>query len=512
MPTIRIGARQVCRAFGPVVANDRVDLAVAPGSIHAVIGENGAGKTTLMRILYGLDQPDDGTVIIDDEDVALSHPRDALARGIGMVHQELSVIGELTLLENLVLGKEPRRGMLIDWETASGQAKELGERTGVQLEWHTLTAKAPVNARQQLEILRLLYQGADVLILDEPTAALAPAQVSELFRLLRDLADDGHTMVFISHKLDEVLSLADTVTILRAGRTVASMPTVETAAAQLAELMVGAEVPAPPQASPADAGEVVLTVQSLAARDDRGIARLNGVDFAVRAGEIVGVAGVTGNGTDELVEVVVGLRRPTAGSVAIDAVDVTRLGVGGRRHAGLAFISPDRRREGLAVDASLSGNTIAGHHRKPELTTAGWTRPRAVERFARALLQRFGVRHDRLSAPAASLSGGNQQRLVAARELGEQPRVLIAAQPTRGVDVKGISFIHSQLIAIRDAGSAVMLVSEELDELLRLSDRIVVLYGGRVTGEIERKDFDRAHLGRLMTGRSEVDAVEKGRQ
>lgn len=491
---VRIGARQVSRRFGSVVANDRVDLEVAPGTIHGVIGENGAGKTTLMRILYGLECPDEGTVVIDDRPVALSNPRDALARGIGMVQQELSLIPELSLLENLVLDSEPMRGPLIDWEAARQRAAALAERVGVELDWDISTARAPVSTRQRLEILRLLYRGADVLILDEPTAVLAPPQVAELFALLRDLAAQGHTVVFISHKLDEVLTLAEAVTVLRGGCSVARLATEQTTAGELAELMVGAELAAAPEPVPREPGPTVLDMRGLRARDDRDIERLVDVDLTVRSGEIVGVAGVAGNGQDELLECVVGLRRPTGGQILVGAADVTRQAVASRRARGLAYISPDRKGEGLAVTASLTANTIAGHHAHDPLSRGGWLRPRRVTDFVQRALQRFGVIHGRVSAPALSLSGGNQQRVVLARELDEEPALLVAAQPTRGVDVKGIAFVQEQLLRLRQAGTAILLVSEELDELLALSDRVVVLYRGALAGEVGPGEQRRTRL------------------
>jgi simple sugar transport system ATP-binding protein len=498
----RLGARGVTRRFGRILANDNVDLSVAPATIHGVVGENGAGKTTLMRILYGFDRPDSGTVIVDDEPVELSGPADGLARGIGMVHQDFMLVPELTLLENLVLGAEPTRGPLVDWAAARRAAEQLSRDTGVVLDWDRPVARASVSARQRLEILRLLYQGVDTLILDEPTAVLAPTQVTELFRLLRGLRDNGHTIVFISHKLDEVLDLAGSVTVLRGGRAVARVDPDSVDVARLAELMVGASLPEPTVVVPSRRGRTVLRVDGLEAVDDRGVERLRDVTLEVQAGEIVGVAGVSDNGQDELVECVVGLRWPTAGTIMMDDADVTRATVATRRARGLAYVSADRAREGLALDASMTDNAIAGAHRRAPLARWGLLQLRHVRRVASDLLAAYQVRGGGPAQPARVLSGGNQQRLVIGRELSREPRVLIAAQPTRGIDVAGIAFVHSRLAALRDDGCGVLLVSEELDELLALSDRVVVLLRGHVVGEVPGHSDQRAELGRLMTAQA----------
>ena len=499
MPDTRLGSRGLRKRFGPVVALDGVDLAVRPGTVHGLVGENGAGKTTLMSTLFGLQRPDDGTVVIDDEAVQLSGARDGLRRGIGMVHQELAVVPDLTLLENLVLGNEPHRGPFIDWEAARKRADELAERSGVQLEWDTPAAQASVSALQRLEIVRLLHWGADTLILDEPTAVLAPQQVGELLELLRGLREQGRTVVFVSHKLDEVLDVADTVTVLRGGRTVTTVEADQTDADRLAELMVGESVTSV-DAPAGTAGRAVLRVDGLAARDDRGSERLAGASLVVHAGEIVGVAGVAGNGQDELVECVVGLRHPSGGTVVLDDRDVTTEDVAVHRSAGLAYVSADRRHEGLAVSAPVLDNTLAGFHRDERVRTGPRLPRRRVRDFVAGVLERHRVRYGDLRDPVSALSGGNQQRLVVGRELAHAPTLLVAAQPTRGVDVRGIAAVHRTLVDLRDRGCGILLVSEELDELLGLSDRVVVLYRGRVVGEVPGTADVRAELGRLMTG------------
>jgi ABC-type uncharacterized transport system ATPase subunit len=496
---VRIGARGITRRFGPVVANDGVTLDVAPGTIHAVIGENGAGKTTLMRILYGLDRPDAGTVVLDDVPVRLAGPAAAAARGIGMVHQELKLVDELTLLENLILGREPTRGGRIDWTRARADADATAREAGVELDWGQPADRASVATRQRLEILRLLYRRADVLILDEPTAVLAPPQVAELMRLLRALRDRGRTIVFISHKLREVLELADTITVLRGGRVIGTVPVAGVDPDRLVRMMVGEAVPTVRTAPGGGAGEPLLSVSRLHARDAGGRPRLHGVDLEVRAGEIVGIAGVAGNGQDELVESIVGLLRPDGGAVTVGGADVTYAPVAERRRRGLAYIPADRRRDGLSLTSSVTENAIAGDRRADGLARAGWFRPGARARRAREIVERYRVRAGGLDAPAQSLSGGNQQRLILGRELERGPRVVVASQPTRGVDVKGSAYIREQLLALRGRGTGVLLHSEELDELAALSDRIVVLAGGRVAGEVAGPVRDYAELGRLMT-------------
>ncbi|ALG07617.1 ABC transporter ATP-binding protein [Kibdelosporangium phytohabitans] len=484
--SVRLGARDVSRAFGPVRANEDVDVEVRAGTVHAVVGENGAGKTTLMRILYGLDQPDSGTVVIDDRPVRLRGPADGIAHGIGLVPQELAMIGSLTLLENLVLGAEPRRGLRIDWARARAEADELASGVGVELPWTAVAGTVSISVRQQTEILRALRRGADVLILDEPTAALAPAQVEDLLRLLRGLRDAGRTVVFISHKVDEVLAVADEITVLRGGKVITTRRADAVARDELIELIVGEHVRTTGFVPSGVVGDEVLAV-------DGDIA------LSVRAGEIVGVAGIAGSGQDELVERVVGLR-PADGRITLSGKDITALAVDRRRAAGLGYISGERRAEGLSMDASLADNTIAGAHR--DIGRRGWLVPSKVRQYAERVLDGYSVRYGRTSAAARTLSGGNQQRVVIGRELDRAPALLVAAGPTRGVDVLGMAYIHDQLRVLRDNGSGVLLVSEQLDELLELSDRIVVLHGGRVAGELPGGPESRSAVGALMLGRT----------
>ncbi len=498
---VRLGARGVTRRFGRVIANDRVDFAAAPGSIHAIVGGNGAGKTTLMRILQGLEQPDGGEIIVNDAAVVLTSPAEAFARGIGMVHQEFMLVGDLSMLENLILGREPTRRGLIDREAALAAARRLAAEAGVEIDWDMKVAQAPVHLRQVLEILRLLYRGADVLILDEPTSVLAPQQVHDLLALLRRLRDEGRTIVFISHKLDEVLAIADRITVLRAGRVAATTDAASTSVAALAQLMVGEAVESPHRGGAVpDKGQPVLAVHGLGAVDGRGVRRLLAVDLTVARGEIVGIAGVSGSGQEELVAAVTGLRRPAAGTISLAGVDVTHRSVAARREAGIGYISADRAHEGLCVTSTIRDNVIAGQHRHAPFAQGGFLRPEIVRDHVRAVLSRYAVVYGSDVDPVSSLSGGNQQRVVIARELDAQPKLLVAAQPTRGVDIAGIASIHRQILAFRERGGAVLLVSEELEELLALADRIVVLHRGQVTGTIEGARADIMTIGRMMLG------------
>ena len=500
---VRIGTRGITRRFGSFVAVDDVSLAVAPGTVHALVGENGAGKTTLMRMLYGLSRPDEGDVILEDEPVRLSGPADAARHGVGMVHQELQLIPSLTLLENLVLGHEPVRRGRIDWEAARTTGNRLAREVGVELEWERVTHEASIVTRQRLEIVRLLYREADVLILDEPTAVLAPDQVADLLRLLRRLRDGGRTVVFISHKLREVREVADTVTVLRAGRVTGSVGP-EIATDDLVRMMVGEVVTSVRSDRGGKLGEPILRARGVSAVDGDGRRRLDEVDLELRAGEIVGVAGVADNGQDELVERLVGLAGLDAGTVELAGVDVTAASVGERRRAGVAYVPPDRRREGIALTASVLDNAVAGAHRRPEVSRRGLFRRGARRRYGDAIVAAHDVQCEGLDVPVGQLSGGNQQKLILGRELASGPRVLIVSQPTRGVDVKGAADIHRELLAARERSAAVLLVSEDLDELTALSDRIVVLAGGRVSGIVEGPFGGHDELGRLMT--AEADA------
>lgn len=496
--SIRLGAHGVTRRFGAVVANKDINFRAKRGTVHAIVGGNGAGKSTLMRILQGMDRPTEGVVLVDGLPTVFLGPADAFARGIGMVHQEFMLVPGLSLLENLVLAHEPVDGLgRLDKDTALAEARKLEKLAGVVLDWDMPADEAPVHVRQIVEILRLLYRGADALILDEPTAVLAPPQIKELIALLRKLRDEGRTILFISHKLDEVLAVADEITVIRAGQVIGTLAVAEASKPKLAEMMIG-EILARPTARPSKVGEPMLEVSGLSARDARGHGGLSDFSLTLRAGEIVGIAGVAGNGQDELAAAITGLGRVSAGSVRIAGAEATSLSLRERRLMGLSYLSPDRAGEGLCLPASIAENAIAGHHRRPDLSRHGLLKAGAITRHVEALLDRYSVVRGSSAQPIGSLSGGNQQRVAIARELDGDPKVLLACQPTRGVDIRGIAFIHQCLLDFRDRGGAVLLISEELEELITLSDRIVVIYGGRVTGEVERGSARLEDIGRLM--------------
>ena len=501
---VRVGGRGVTRRFGAVVANDRVDLSVGPRTIHAVVGGNGAGKSTLMRILQGVDVPDEGTVVLDDQPVRLDGPADAFARGVGMVHQEFMLAPPLSLLENLILAREPAVfGGLIDWRKAEAEADRVAALAGVTIDWRLKAADAPIHMRQILEILRLLYRGADVLILDEPTAVLAPSQIEDLLALMRKLKAEGRTTVFISHKLDEVMNVADAITVMRSGRVVATTTPSATSVLELARAMVGEAVEADrleTRPRPRPSGEPLFSARSLVGVDTLGFERLGPVDLDVFAAEIVGVAGVGGNGQDELVACAAGLAIPVAGTIAFAGRDLTGRPTPRFRETGIGYVSADRGEEGLCLSASVRDNFVAGREREPIFSRFGLLRHATVDAEARKALSRLSVRFGALGDPAGSLSGGNQQRLAIARELEREPKLLVAAQPTRGVDIAGTAFIHRLFAAFRDRGGAVLLVSESLEEILALSDRILCLFKGRIVGEIGRAEASVGALGRMMLG------------
>jgi len=504
----RIGARHVVRRYGDVVANDDISLDVRPATIHAIVGENGAGKSTLMRILAGLEQPDEGTVTLLGEAAHLRSVRQGIQLGIGMIHQELSIVPTLTLLENLVLGKEPAgRFGHIRRDLAREAADRLSAASGWSVPWDRIAADVEIGVRQRVELLRQLYRGADVLILDEPTAVLTPPDTASLLAAMRELRANGTTMIFINHKLDEVAAVADVITILRAGRVVTTVPP-DTSRSELAMHIVGASLKRTDldQRDPPES-EIVLSARDLSVVDRDGAVRLHDVSFDVRRGEILGVYGVAGSGQVELLRSIVGTyaesrHHAVGGTVAIDSRPVTSLGVGGRRERGMAFVSPDRRGEGLSVEASILDNAFAGHHRRASSQKHGIIDRQAQDTLTRTIVDQYDVRCGSPRDPVGSMSGGNQQRLVFGRELSHDPRVLVVAQPTRGIDLRGVERIRAELMRARKRGCAVVLASEELDEVIELADRILVLRGGRCTGVLDRAEASRERVSELMTAGS----------
>ena len=508
MSALALELRDICKSFPGTVANDQVSLAVRRGCIHALVGENGAGKTTLMRVAYGELRPDSGEVRIQGEALGRGGTARAIALGLGMVHQHFMLVPTLRAFENVVLGHEPRRGTWFDAAAARRLVRETAARFGLAVDPEARVGDLGVGEQQRLEILKVLVRGARVLILDEPTAVLAPGEVEDFFAMLRRLVREEHTVLLISHRLQEVLAIADAVTVLRDGRVVEEMPAAQADVGRLARAIVGREV-RPPSRRREYGGErhgaaVVLRCDALRTSGKREA--LHDVSLEVRQGEILGVAGVEGNGQQALAQALLGLVPLAGGSIQLHGEDVTRLGTAARRARGLAYVPADRVREGLIPAFRLDENAILGRQYEPDLGAGVWLWPRRVAARAEALLRRFEVRPASPALPAAVLSGGNQQRLVVGREMEREPSLLVLVQPTRGVDVGGIAFLHERILEARDAGRAVLLVSADLNEILALADRVVVLYAGRVAGSCSAAEATPARLGLWMTGGKESTA------
>jgi general nucleoside transport system ATP-binding protein len=499
--------RGITKRFGRIVANDGVDFDLRGGEVHALLGENGAGKSTLMSILYGLYRPDEGQVVVRGEPVTIDSPRAAIDLGIGMVHQHFMLIPVMTVAENIVLADEPRSGALLDVAGAAARVRELSDRFGLAVDPDAVVEDVSVGQQQRVEILKALYREASILVLDEPTAVLTAQETQELFRVLRALRDDGKAIVFISHKLGEVLEIADRVTVLRRGKRVDTVATEGASEESLARLMVGRDVLLRVDKAAAEPGEPILELSDLHVRDDRGLPAVQGVDLTVRAGEIVALAGVDGNGQSELVEAITGLRPPEAGTMLVEGRDRTGAGARELVAAGVSHIAEDRHRRGLVLNFSIAENLALREYRTAKYSRHGILSPRRMVSAARSLIREFDIRGGEPETMAAALSGGNQQKVVIAREIANNPRVLVAAQPTRGLDVGAIEFVHRRLVAERDAGRGILLVSLESEEVRSLADRIVVIYEGRIAGEFP-PDASEEELGIAMTGggRREVSA------
>jgi simple sugar transport system ATP-binding protein len=489
----------ITKRFPGVVANDHVDFELAKGEVHALLGENGAGKSTLMNILYGLYHPDEGEVRLNGQHVTIDSPRAAIDLGIGMVHQHFMLIPVMTVAENIVLGVEPHSGPFLDIDGAEKRVRELSERFGLAVRPDARIESISVGMQQRVEILKALYRGAEILILDEPTAVLTPQEAEELFEIIRSLQAEGKSIVFISHKLGEVLAIADRVTVLRRGKTIETVPREGATEEGLARLMVGREVLLRVEKTPAEPAEPLLTVEDLRVLDERKLEAVRGISLEVRSGEIVGIAGVDGNGQSELIEAITGLRRPESGRILAAGKDITNEGARVSLEAGIGHIPEDRQRRGLVLDFTLAENIALKDYCEEPDSKWGWLFPKRLLARAKKLLTEFDVRGGGAKTLAASLSGGNQQKVVVAREVSRDPRILVAAQPTRGLDVGAIEFVHRRLVAERDEGRAILLVSFELDEILSLSDRILVVYEGRVVGEYS-PDVSEEELGIAMTG------------
>jgi simple sugar transport system ATP-binding protein len=493
--------RDITKVFPGVIANDHINLAAYEGEVLGLLGENGAGKSVLMSILYGLYQPTEGQIFVRGQPIAISEPGVAIEQGIGMVHQHFMLVPPFTVAENIVLGSEPRTGAgTLDMDRASQDIRALSEKYGLEVDPNAKIEDISVGMAQRVEILKTMYRGARVLILDEPTAVLTPQEIRGLFTIMRTLTESGFPVIFISHKLKELMEVCDRVTVIRRGKMIGSINIEDASPEILASMMVGRDVVLEVDKEPGQPKDVVLGVENIQANDANGIAVLNGVSLQVHAGEIVGIAGVAGNGQSELIEVITGLHKATSGTVRLDGDLITNRAAKEIIASGIATIPEDRHHRGLILDFSIADNGVLGSHDK--VPFARWIRRvfEAIKSHADNLIRDFDIRTPNQEVLARNLSGGNQQKVIIARELGRDPALLIAAQPTRGVDVGAIEFIHKRIIEQRDAGKAVLLISNELDEVMGLSDRILVMFHGEIVGEVAAEEATEDELGLFMAG------------
>jgi ABC-type uncharacterized transport system ATPase subunit len=491
----------ITKRFPGVVANDNVNLRVEPGEIHAICGENGAGKSTLMKILYGMQPADEGEMRINGEVVHFSSPTDAIEAGIGMVHQHFMLADQMTVLENVILGSEPvKAGGLIDFAEAERHLREVGESYGLAVDPHDLVETLEVGEKQRVEIIKVLFRGARILILDEPTAVLVPQEVEELFRNLRELQAGGATIIFIDHKLQEVLEISDRITVIRRGKTVTTVEADAVSAADLAELMVGSELPSPETTMSTVTDEIALEVVGLTVLDDEGRPAVDDVSLKVHRGEVLGVAGIEGNGQAELIDAIIGTADPSAGHVRLLGEDITTSSVRHRRESGIAFVPQDRHADGLLLDASLWENAALGHQTKRPFSKGFWIDRAGARERTETIRTDFDVRSPGVDVTARALSGGNQQKLIIGRELTADPLVFVAAHPTRGIDVGAQAEVWNDIREARADGLATLLISADLDELIGLSDTIVVMYHGRLVATLDPTEITPRILGSYMTG------------
>ncbi|WP_457630245.1 ABC transporter ATP-binding protein [Oceanithermus sp.] len=498
MSEFALELKNITKRYPLVLANDHISLGVKWGEVLALVGENGAGKSTLMKIVYGLVTPDEGEIYVDGRRVDIKQPADAISLGIGMVHQHFMLVDTLSVLDNVILGMEPKQGIAIDYATARKKVQSLIDELGFDLDPDAIIEELPVGAQQRVEILKTLYRDARILILDEPTAVLTPQEVDELFKFLREFAARGHAIILITHKLDEVMEVSDRVTVIRDGKVVGTVNTPETSVAELARMMVGREVILTVNKKPAEPGDVVLEAENLYVKG--GVRpRLDHVSFNVRAGEIVGVAGVEGNGQTELVEVLTGLR-PYEGSVRYHGQELAQ-NARKVREWGVSHIPEERNDRGLILEFSTRHNIILGdHYRPPFVGFLGFFNDEVIDEYAERVVEEFDVRPRSINLIGRRYSGGNAQKIIVGRELARQPKALVAAQPTRGVDIGAIEFIHQNIVEARDKGMAVLLVSADLNEVMSLSDRILVMYEGRIVGEVRPEEVTEEQMGLMMAG------------
>lgn len=492
--------RNITKTFGSVVANNDVSINVKKGTIHAIVGENGAGKSTIMRIAYGFYKADSGEILINGNLVSIRNPHDAIAFGIGMVHQHFMLVDTMTVAENIILGAETGSAMNLDLEKANADILALSNELRLGVNPKALIEDLSVGQQQRVELLKALYRNAELLILDEPTAVLTPQEVEEFFGILRRMKEQGKTIIIITHKLEEVLAISDEVTVMRDGKSVGNVKTSETSAKDLARMIVGRDVLLRVEKTDANAGQAALEVKDLSVKGKHGAA-INGVTFEVRSGEIVGIAGIEGNGQTELIEALAGLASASAGKVYFEGKDITNLSPRRIKELGIAHIPEDRHKRGLLLNSDLAENAILGvHYRAPAANAAGFLDNAAIQKRAKEILENFDVRPPNAELPAKALSGGNQQKLIIGREFQLEPKLLLVSQPTRGVDIGAIEFIHKKLIALRDAGCAVLLVSAELEEVTALADRLLIISKGKIVGEVDPKFTSAEEIGLMMTG------------
>ncbi len=497
--------RNISKRFGSVLANDGVSVAVRAGTIHAIVGENGAGKSTAMKIAYGFYRADAGEILVDGRVQPVHTPHDAIALGIGMVHQHFMLVDTMTVAENIILGAEPGSAGALDLRGAEKQIGALSEEFHLAIDPRAVVESLSVGQQQRVELLKALYRRARILILDEPTAVLTPQEVTEFFHILRRMREQGKTVIIITHKLDEVLAISDEVTVMRDGHVVGHSVTGEITAPQLARLMVGRDVLLRVEKKAANPGQRILGVRNLSMIGRDGLLRLDNVSFEVRSGEIAGIAGVEGNGQTELIEALAGLIEPDrlSGDIEFERINITSMSARRRKDLGIAHVPEDRHRRGLLLDSSLAENSILGvHHRKPAAGRAGGVMLdiAGIRTNAERMIRDYDVRPANADLPARALSGGNQQKLIIGRELELPPKLLLVSQPTRGVDIGAIEFIHRRLVTLRDSGCAVLLISAELEEVTALADRLMVIYHGRIAGEVDPARATREEIGLMMTG------------
>lgn len=490
----------ITKRFPGVLANDRVDFSVHSGEVHALLGENGAGKTTLMKVLYGMYHADEGQILLNDAPVTIQSPTDAIDHGIGMIHQHFMLVESLTVAENVALGLRSSREPLTDLDKVSERIMDLANIYGLEIDPNAYIWQLSVGQQQRVEIIKAIYRGAALLILDEPTAVLTPQEVDEFFSVIRDMAKDGHGLIFISHKLHEVIDISDRVTVLRDGKKVGTYQTAESTKADLARWMVGRDVDFRPDIDKVEPGEVRLKVNDISCRSDRGTPGLRGVDLEVRSGEILGIAGVSGNGQRELAEVITGLRETTSGRIELDGLDISDLSPIKRTDRFLSYIPEERMRDGMIKGFTVAENLILREHHKKPFSSLGLLNLKAIESHSEGLITNFQIKTPSQDTLAKSLSGGNIQKVVVARELSREPRVIIAAQPTRGLDVGAMEYVRERLLEERKSGTAILLISEDLDEIFSLADRVAVIFEGQIMGVVQRNDATSEKLGLLMAG------------